>query len=102
MEKIFIETINGELDDFIRISLFMDNEGMKYVVEENLQKDFDPKEEHVLDIEVPPVCRREIMRRAIPNVDGRVGKMPKNAQISETLDDFIWECWEMITNEQMH
>lgn len=102
MKKIFIETIDGELNPLLEVSLFMDNEGMKYVVKENLEKDFAPKEEHVLALEVPPVCRREIMRRAIPNVNGQNGRLLKSAQISEKLDDFIWKCWEMIVSEQMH
>lgn len=91
---IFIKTISEEVSDDVTVSLMMDEDGMKYsVCDRRLGK---PAEEHPLSIEVPALCRREIRRRFIPNVDGKTGVLPKNCVISQMLDDFIFKCWEMI------
>lgn len=99
MEKIFIETIAGDMSNGVLIKLFLDTDGMKYTIHDSRTAD-TAAPAYGLDIQVPKACRREIMRCAIPNINGKTGTLYKNCQISQLLYDFIIECWEMIISEQ--
>ena len=92
--KIFIKTIDENVSDYVTVSLAMDEDGMKYSISDS--RTGETTEERKLDIEVPGMCRREIMRRFIPNVDGKAGTLPKYQVISPELEEFICDCWNTI------
>lgn len=96
--KIFIKTIDERVSDYVTVSLIMDDDGMKYSISDS--RTGETTEERKLDIEVPGMCRREIMRRFIPNVDGKAGTLPKYQTISLKLEEFICECWKCIIYQE--
>ena len=96
--RIVIKTIDERVSDYMRVSLVMDEDGMKYTV---FDERFGEKgEEQLLNIEVPQACRREIRRRYIPNVDGKTGTLSKYQALSPLLENFICECWRMILEQE--
>lgn len=99
MEKVYIKTIFEQISNYVSVFLFWDADGgMKYQVSDTrVETEVPPVS---LKIEVPAPIRREILRRAIPSVNGITGNLLPNCQISQQLENFVYECWRMILSEQ--
>ena len=99
MKKIYIKTISGQISDYVSVFLLWDADGgMKYQVSDTrIETEVPPRS---LRIEVPAAIRRELLRRAIPSINGITGNLLQNCQISQQLENFVFECWRIILSEQ--